>query len=242
MPINQFGPASFTGASDRSGFDAGLRAHMLRVYNYMAGGVGLTGIVAWLVMNTPLGQAFLTPGVLLFFMFSPLLFILAINFGVNRMQASTLQLLFWSYCACMGVSMSLIFYRYTEASIAQAFFITAATFAAMSLWGYSTRRDLSGFGALMMMGVFGILIASFVNIGLAMFGHPSFMLYWVTSVIGVLVFTGLTAWDTQYIKQSYAESYGVEANAKLAVMGALRLYLNFINAFLFMLRLMGTRR
>ena len=130
----------------------------------------------------------------------------------------------------------------SDTSIARAFFITAATFGAMSLWGYTTKRDLSAFGSFMMMGVIGIALASLVNLGMTMFGVPSPMLSWLTSVIGVVVFTGLTAWDTQAIKQSYADGYGLEANSKLAVMSALQLYLNFINAFTFLLRLMGDRR
>ena len=243
MPMNQFGSSSYTAAGvDRAGFDVGLRAHMLRVYNYMAGGIGLTGLVAWLSVNTPLANIVFAPGVHMVFMLSPLAFILALNFGINRMASGTVQALFWGFCACMGVSMAMLFLIYTDASIARAFFITAATFAGMSLWGYTTKRDLSGMGAFLMMGVMGILIASLVNVAMSMFGHGSFMLYWMTSVVGVVVFTGLTAWDTQRIKQTYADGYGVEANTKLAVMSALSLYLNFINAFQFLLNLTGSRR
>ncbi len=243
MPMNQFGTSSFTGVGvDRAGFDAGLRAHMLRVYNYMAGGIGVTGLVAWLSANTPLANFVFAPGVHLAFMLSPLAFILALNFGVNRMKAGTIQALFWAFCACMGASMAVIFMVYTESSIARAFFVTASTFAGMSLWGYSTKRDLSGMGAFLMMGVMGIVIASLINVVMAMMGTPSPMLHWLTSVIGVVVFTALTAWDTQRIKQTYAEGYGVEADTKLAVMSALSLYLNFINAFQFLLNLIGDRR
>ncbi|MGB4102318.1 MAG: Bax inhibitor-1/YccA family protein [Alphaproteobacteria bacterium] len=243
MPMNQFGTSSFTGIGvDRAGFDAGLRAHMLRVYNYMAGGVGLTGLVAWLAANTPLANLVFAPGLHLVFMLAPLGFILALNFGVHRMRSSTLQTLFWAFCAFMGASMAVIFVVYTQASIARAFFVTASTFAAMSLWGYTTRRDLSSMGAFLMMGVMGILIASLINVVMAMVGAPSAMLHWMTSVVGVVVFTGLTAWDTQRIKQTYAEGHGVEADTKLAVMSALSLYLNFINAFQFLLSLIGDRR
>lgn len=234
---------SFLSSAGQSvGFDAGLRAHMLRVYNYMAGGVALTGALAWLAVHTPLASIVFAPGLSLLFMIAPLAFMLVLSFGINRLSVGTTQLLFWLFCASMGVSMASIFLIYTESSIARAFFITAATFGAMSLWGYTTKRDLSGFGSFMMMGVIGIALASLVNLGLALFGTPSSMLNWVTSVIGVLVFTGLTAWDTQRIKQTYADGYGLEAGSKLAVMSALSLYLNFINAFTFLLRLIGDRR
>lgn len=234
---------SFLSSAGQSvGFEAGLRAHMLRVYNYMTGGVALTGALAWLSVNTPLAQIVFAPGISLLFMIAPLAFMLVLSFGINRLSTGTTQLLFWLFCASMGVSMASIFLVYTESSIARAFFITAATFGTMSLWGYTTKRDLSGFGSFMMMGVIGIALASLVNLGLALFGTPSSMLNWVTSVIGVVVFTGLTAWDTQRIKQTYADGYGLEATTKLAVMSALSLYLNFINAFTFLLRLIGDRR
>lgn len=243
MPMNQFGSSASSAGLDRVGFDAGLRAHMLRVYNYMAGGVALTGLVSWLVANTTLGEAvFGSHATQMIFMLSPLAFILALNFGINRMSAGTVQTLFWAFCACMGVSMAMIFLVYTDTSIARAFFITASTFAGMSLWGYTTKRDLSGLGAFLGMGMMGIFIASLVNVAMYMFGHGSFMLQWMISVVGVVVFTGLTAWDTQRIKQTYADGYGVEANKKLAVMSALGLYLNFINAFQFLLNLTGSRR
>jgi uncharacterized protein len=242
MPMNQFGSPASTAGLDRAGFDAGLRAHMLRVYNYMAGGVALTGLIAWLAVNTALAEIVFAPGIYMLFMFSPLAFILALNFGINRMSSGTMQALFWAFCACMGVSMAMIFQIYTGASVARAFFITASTFAGMSLWGYSTKRDLTGLGAFLRMGVMGILIALMINLALSMFGNPSPMLQWMVSVVGVVVFTGLTAYHRQDIKQPYAEAWGVETNNKLAVMGALRLYLSFINAFQFMLNLTGSRR
>lgn len=232
-----------SGTASGVGFEAGLRNHMLRIYNYMAGGVALTGALAWASVNTGLSQiVFSGRGASLLFMLAPLAFMLVLNFGINRLSAGTARILFWAFCASMGVSMAGIFMIYTDTSIARAFFATAATFGAMSLWGYTTRKDLTGFGSFLMMGVIGIMLASLVNLGLALFGQPSSMLNWMTSVLGVLVFTGLTAWDTQNIKQSYADDYGIEANSKLAVMGALRLYLNFINAFMFLLRLIGDRR
>lgn len=231
-----------SGSAQGVSFDAGLRAHMLRVYNYMAGGVAVTGLLAWLSVHTALANIVFQPGLNLVFMMAPLAFMLVLSFGVNRLSTGTAQALFWAFCASMGISMGSIFLVYTDASIARAFFITAATFGAMSLWGYTTKRDLSAFGAFMMMGVIGILLASVVNLVLALMGTPSSMLNWVTSVIGVVVFTGLTAWDTQRIKQTYSDGYGLEANSKLAVMSALSLYLNFINAFTFLLRLIGDRR
>ncbi|MEJ0062803.1 MAG: Bax inhibitor-1/YccA family protein [Alphaproteobacteria bacterium] len=244
MPIDQIQPRSYAGIGESSGsFDAGLRAHMQRVYNYMAGGVGLTGVLAWLAANTPLANIVFAPGLSLVFALSPLAFILALNFGVQRMKSGTVQTLFWLFCASMGLSMAYIFLIYTNASIARAFFITSATFAGMSLWGYTTKRDLSAFGSFLMMGLMGLVIASLFNLGIMLFtGQASSMLHWMISVIGVLIFTGLTAWETQQIKQTYAQSWGSEANSKLAVMSALSLYLNFVNAFQFMLRLIGDRR
>ncbi|NDG05469.1 MAG: Bax inhibitor-1/YccA family protein, partial [Alphaproteobacteria bacterium] len=153
------------------------------------------------------------------------------------------QGIFWAFCASMGLSLASVFLVYTGESVARAFFITAATFGAMTLWGYTTKADLSKMGAFLMMGVFGLMIASLVNIGLALFtGESSSMLQWIMSVAGVAIFTLLTAWDTQRIKQTYAEHWGDEANGKLALMGALSLYLNFINAFQFLLQLIGQRR
>jgi uncharacterized protein len=218
-------------------FDAGLRAHMLRVFNLMAAGVGLTGFLAYLVANTSLISLIMNPASRLIFMLAPLGFVLVLSFGVNRMTASTIQTLFWAFCATMGISMATIFLAYTQASIASTFFITAATFGAMSLWGYTTRADLSRFGSFLMMGLIGILIASLVNMFMM-----SPMVNWLISVGGVVVFTGMTAWDVQRIKQTYAEGCGVEANSKLAVMSALNLYLNFINLFTSLLRLLGDRR
>jgi FtsH-binding integral membrane protein len=156
---------------------------------------------------------------------------------MSTISLSGLKTLFWLFCGTMGLSMGAIFLTYTDASIARAFFVTAATFGAMSLWGYTTKSDLASMGAFLLMGLFGLIIASVVNIFLV-----SSMLQWVVSVAGVAIFTGLTAWDVQRIKQTYAESYGQEANDKMAVFSALTLYLNFINAFQFMLELMGNRR
>lgn len=242
MSIERMRDVTLTGALDRTSFDAGLRAHMVRVFNTMAGGVALTGAVAWMVANTPLyGLIFGSPLVFLL-MLSPLAFMLYLNFRIDRVSAAKAKAIFWAFSAVMGVSMASIFVIWQGESVARAFFVTAATFAAMALWGYTTKRDLTGFGAFLMMGVFGIFIAMVVNLVLGLMGSGSSLLQWAVSVIGVVVFTGLTAWDTQNIKQMYAEHWGAEANDKMAVMGALRLYLNFINAFQFLLSLMGDRR
>ncbi len=227
--------------------DLGLRAYMLRVYNYMTGGLALTGVVAYLVLTVPALQslffavnakgqfglsmlgwiAFLAPIGLVFFM----------SFKIATMQASTAQALFWGYAALMGVGLTPILMIYTGASVARVFFITAATFGAMSLYGYTTKRDLSGFGSFLFMGLIGIIIASVVNIFVA-----STMMNFIISVVGVLVFTGLTAYDTQKIKESYAAEDERDVTTKKAVMGALNLYLDFINLFIMLLRLIGDRR
>ena len=227
--------------------DAGLREYMLRVYNYMASALTLTGIIAYFSANTPAiintlyslgpsGQVEPT-GLAYLVMFSPLAFVLALSFGINKMQASTAQTVFWAFAAIMGLSLANIFLLYTGASITRVFFITAGTFAGMSLYGYTTKRDLSGMGSFLMMGLVGIIIASVVNIFLA-----SSALHFIISVIGVLVFVGLTAYDTQKIKSLYLEADGSEVMTKKAIMGALTLYLDFINLFVMLLRLFGERR
>lgn len=218
-------------------YDAGLRAHMQRVFNYMAGGLAITGLIAFIVANTPLAAIVFGTPLKWVAMLAPLAFMIYMNFKFESMSASKAQTIFWLFCGTMGLSMAAIFMVFTGASIARVFFITAATFSAMSLWGYTTRSDLTGFGSFLMMGVVGLVIAMVVNMFMA-----SAMMHWILSVIGVFVFTGLTAWDVQNIKQMYAAGWGMEANNKLAVLGALRLYLNFINAFQFLLSLMGDRR
>ena len=227
--------------------DAGLREYMLRVYNYMASALTLTGIIAYFSANTPAiintlyslgpsGQVEPT-GLAYLVMFSPLAFVLALSFGINKMQASTAQTVFWAFAAIMGLSLANIFLLYTGASITRVFFITAGTFAGMSLYGYTTKRDLSGMGSFLMMGLVGIIIASVVNIFLA-----SSALHFIISVIGVLVFVGLTAYDTQKIKSLYLEADASDLMTKKAIMGALTLYLDFINLFVMLLRLFGERR
>jgi len=227
--------------------DVGLREYMLRVYNYMASGLALTGIIAYMSANTPAiinllyapaAGGGLQPTMLAWIvMFSPLAFILVLSFGVNKMKASTMQAVFWGFSAVMGLSLSNIFLTYTGVSIARVFFITSGTFAGMSLYGYTTKRDLSGFGSFLMMGLIGVIIASVVNMFL-----QSAAMQFVISVIGVLVFVGLTAYDTQRIKSLYMESDGHEVASKKALMGAVTLYLDFINMFLLLLQLFGNRR
>ena len=226
--------------------DEGLRSYMLRVYNYMTTGLALTGIVAYLVSSTPallqlfyaqnsLGQV--QPTILAYVaMFSPLAFVLVLSFGIQRMRASTAQLVFWLFAGVMGLSMSHIFLTFTGASIARVFFISAATFAAMSLYGYTTKRDLSGLGSFLMMGLVGVILASIVNMFIG-----STVMQFAISGIGVLVFVGLTAYDTQKIKEMYNELDGSEVAGKKAIMGALRLYLDFINMFMLLLHLFGNR-
>ena len=236
--------------------DEGLRSYMLRVYNYMGIGLVITGLVAWFAASAAVtadpnaavaqlqsGQYLTQWGVLLYttplmwvVALAPLAFVLVLSFGINKLSVPAAQGTFWAFSAIMGLSLSSIFLVYTDASIAKVFFITAATFGAMSLYGYTTKRDLSGMGSFLMMGLIGIIIASIVNIFM-----QSSMMEFVISVVGVLIFTGLTAYDTQRIKESYSEQFGGEVMAKNAIMGALSLYLNFINLFMMLLRLFGNR-
>jgi FtsH-binding integral membrane protein len=223
----------------RADIDVGLRQYMLRIYNYMASGLALTGIVAYVFAQSGFyAQAAQTPLIWLI-MLAPLGFVMAISFGIERMSASTAQLLFWLFSGVMGLSLASIFLVFTGASIARVFFITAGTFAAMSLYGYTTKRDLSQYGSFLMMGLIGIIIASLVNIFIA-----SSALQFAISVIGVIVFVGLTAWDTQSIKEQYYELQYADGQTagKAAIMGALRLYLDFINLFMMLLQLLGARR
>ncbi len=217
--------------------DAGLRKYMLGVYNYMTAGVAITGLMAYAVSTQPaLMQAIFGTGLSFAVMLAPLAFVLVLNFGINRMSAGTVQLVFWAFASVMGVSLSTIFIAYTDASIVRVFFITSAAFAGLSLYGYTTKRDLSGFGSFLVMGLIGIIIASIVNIFL-----ESSALQFTISVIGVLVFAGLTAYDTQRIKSQYYEGDAAETMTKKSVMGALSLYLSFINMFLMLMHLFGNR-
>lgn len=228
--------------------DAGLRAHMLRVYNYMVGALTLTGVVAYVVANSPAllsliyqqgANGALQPTMLGWVvMLAPIGLVFFLSFRVMQMSQAAAQATFWVYAALTGASLSSILIAYTGASVAMTFFVTAGTFGAMSLYGYTTKRDLTGFGNFLFMGLIGILLASLAN----MF-FQSGTLNFVISVLGVLIFTGLTAWDTQKIKNTYFEIGGnVAVAGKAAIMGALSLYLDFLNIFLFLLRFMGDRR
>ena len=225
------------GSATAAEIDVGLRQYMLRVYNYMTGGLAVTGIVAYLVSNSPaMLQAIYGTPLQWVVMLAPIGFVLFFSFRLQKMSVGAAQAVFWAFSAVMGLSLATIFLVYTDASIARVFFITAGTFAGMSLFGYTTKRDLSGFGSFLVMGLIGILIAMLVNLFLA-----SSALDFAISVIGVLVFTGLTAYDTQRIKEMYIESDGTAVMTKKAIMGALTLYLDFINLFLMLLRLFGSR-
>ena len=220
-------------------YDAGLRSYMLSVYNYMASGVLLTGIVALLFATGGYAEAvFSQPGILKYvIMFSPLAIVFAMSFGANKFSKTTLQGMYWAFALLMGLSLSTIFLVYTGGSIAVTFFATAAAFAGLSLWGYTTQKDLSGMGTFLIMGVVGLIVASIVN----MFVQSAPLMYAI-SFIGVLIFAGLTAYDTQKLKEQYAHLRGTEWAGKAIVLGALNLYLDFINMFLFLLRFMGSSR
>jgi uncharacterized protein len=218
-------------------FDAGLRAHMLKVYNYMASGVLLTGIVAMLFAQSGMAATVMSGGLLRWLIIlSPLAIVMAMSFGQNKMSTTTLQSLFWAFAVLMGLSLSTIFLVYTGASIAQTFLATAAAFAGLSLWGYTTKKDLSGMGTFLIMGLVGLIVASIVNIFL-----QSSTMGWVISSLGVLIFAGLTAYDTQKIKSLYQHVAGTDMAGKAAIMGALTLYLDFINMFQFLLSFLGSR-
>ncbi len=215
-----------------------LRKYMLRVYNYMGFGLILTALVAFFVASVPsLAKSIIGTPLGMVIMFAPLAFILVLSFGINKMKASTAQLLFWLFAAVNGASMSYIFFLYTGASITRVFLITAVTFLTMSIYGYTTKSDLSRMGNILLMALIGIVIASIVNIFM-----KSSAFDFAISLIGVIVFTGLTAWDTQKIKTSFNENADNETIKKTAIFGALSLYLDFINLFLMLLRLVGDRR
>jgi len=230
--------------------DQGLRAYMLKVYNYMASGVLLTGMVALaffkmavvsdggqIIGLTNFGNTIYASGLKWVIMLAPLAVVFYMSFGIAKMSAAKAQTTFWVFAALMGASLSSIFLIYTGASITRVFFITAGTFGAMSIYGYTTKKDLTKMGSFLMMGLFGIIIASIVNIFM-----KSSMMYFVISIIGVLVFVGLTAYDTQNIKNMYYGGDSEEIGSKKALMGALKLYLDFINLFILLLQLFGQRR
>jgi FtsH-binding integral membrane protein len=239
------------GATTAGTIDTGLRAYMLKVYNYMTGALALTGVVAYVVAHSPAllnlfyQTAMTTNGVVLqptilgwVVMLAPLGLVFFLSFRVMHMSLGAAQATFWAYAGLVGASLSSILIVYTGASVALTFFVTAATFGAMSLWGYTTSRDLTGFGSFLFMGLIGLLIAALANM---FFRSPA--IDFVVSVLGVLIFTGLTAWDTQKIKNTYYQvGHDGTMAGKMAVMGALSLYLDFLNIFLFLLRFLGNRR
>ncbi|MCC6827467.1 MAG: Bax inhibitor-1/YccA family protein [Novosphingobium sp.] len=238
-PRTGFGASpSLNGAAvGQVAYDAGLRRHMLSIYNYMASGVLLSGIVALLFARSGMAEQVMATPLKWLIVLAPLGFVFGMSFGANRMRTPTLQLLFWGFCVAMGLSMSTIFLVYTGASIATTFFATAGAFAGLSLYGYSTKRNLSAMGSFMVMGVIGLLIAMVVN----MFLQSSAMQLAI-SVLGVLIFAGLTAWDTQRLRQEYYALAGTQFAGKAVILGALSLYLDFINMFQFLLSFLGDRR
>lgn len=230
-------------ASKAVSYDAGLRSYMIKIYNLMTGALGVSGFVAYIVANTPaLFHLFYSPqgmtplGTIA--ALSPLGFILAMSFGLQKMKIETLHTLFWSFAAVMGLSLSSLLIVYTGTSVARVFFITASVFGGMSLYGYTTKKDLTGFGSFLIMGLMGICIAGIVNIFLKSSG-----LYFVTSLISVFIFTGLIAFHTQELRNNYFiyGTNGKDALDRTAIMGALNLYLNFINLFTALLRILGRR-
>lgn len=230
-------PRAGDAVARRETFDAGLRAHMLKIYNYMASGVLLTGIVALLTAQSGLVYTLMQGGPLFWLIaLAPLGFVFAMSFGANKFSQGTLQVMFWAFAVAMGLSLSSIFVVYTGESIAATFFATAGAFAGLSLFGYTTKKDLSGFGTFLVMGVVGLIIAMVINIFM-----QSSTLALAISFLGVLIFAGLTAYDTQRLKREYDYLRGTEFAGKAVILGALSLYLDFINMFLFLLRFMGSR-
>ncbi len=228
-------------ASSLSSTDEGLRKFMLKVYGYMSVGLGITGVIAWLfakafVAQNPLVVSLMQPPMAYLVMFAPLGIILWMSFGINKMSAKTSQNLFWLLAACYGVSLASIFLVYTGATIAREFFIASSMFLTMSIWGYTTKKSLAKMGSFLMMGLIGLIIASIVNIFLG-----SSALQFAMSIIGVIIFAGLTAYDTQVIKEIYVENENEEASSKKAVMGALKLYLDLLLLFQYLLMLFGNR-
>ena len=245
-----FNQRTFTKTVDQAAIDEGLRAYMLKVYNYMTTGLVLTGFIAYFfgkasveayvpggVILTPVGNMLFNSGLSFVIMLAPLGFVFYLSARINKMSTTSAQITFWLFASIMGLSLASIFVQFTHSSIARVFFITAGTFGAMSLYGYTTKRDLTKLGGFLFMGLIGVIIASIVNIF-----FQSGMMAFVISVIGVLVFVGLTAYDTQNIKNMYYGGDSEEIGSKKALMGALKLYLDFINLFILLLQLFGQRR
>ena len=246
-----FNQRSFTKAAEKGVIDEGLRAYMLKVYNYMTTGLVLTGFISYffgkasivtdefgqIIGYTQLGGILFNSPLMWIIMLAPLGFVFYLSARINKMSVSSAQMTFWLFASIMGLSLASVFIQFTGASIARVFFITAGTFAAMSLYGYTTKRDLTRLGGFLFMGLIGIIIASIVNIFVG-----STALQFAISVIGVLVFVGLTAYDTQSIKNMYYAGDSEAIGSKKALLGALRLYLDFINLFILLLQLFGQRR
>jgi FtsH-binding integral membrane protein len=230
--------SSLPGARGRSTvYDAGLRRHMLSIYNYMASGILLSGVIALGFAYSGMAEAVMMTPLRWIIALSPLAFVMVMSFGTNRLSAAAMQALFWAFSVAMGLSLSSIFLVYTGPSIAVTFFATAGAFAGLSLFGYTTQKSLSGMGTFLIMGLIGILIASLVNVFLR-----SPPLAWGISFLGILIFAGLTAYDTQKLKEQYSYVAGTAMARKVVILGALQLYLDFINMFLMLLRFMGDRR
>ena len=246
-----FNQGSFAKTTDQATIDEGLRAYMLKVYNYMTTGLLLTGLIAFffgkasiilgdggqIVDVTPIGALLFNSPLKWVVMLAPLGFVFYLSAKINKMSVSAAQLTFWIFSAIMGLSLASIFIQFTGTSIARVFFITSGTFAGMSLYGYTTKKDLTKLGGFLMMGLIGIIIASIVNIFVG-----SSAMQFAISVIGVLIFVGLTAYDTQKIKNMYYAGDSESVGSKKALMGALRLYLDFINLFILLMQLFGQRR
>lgn len=218
-------------------YDEGLRSYMIGIYNHMMVALLVTGLTSYL--SAPLLKPLMTTAWWFIFVFMPLAFVLVLSFGMHKISASTAKILFYTYAITMGLSLSSIFMLFTSTSIAKVFFITSATFAAASLYGYTTKKDLTSLGSFLLMGMIGLLIASVVNIFLA-----SSMISWIISIIGVLVFTAMTAYDSQNLKDEYlsgGEVYGFDSQEKSSIFGALTLYLNFIVLFQYLLSLLGQK-
>ena len=230
-------PAPAQNAAMSQEFDAGLRSYMLGIYNRMAGGLALTGIVAYAAATSGFYAQIASTPLIWLVMLAPFGMALLLGFRIQKMSHGAASAAFWIYAGLMGLSLAIIFLVYTGTSVARVFFITAGTFAAMSIYGYSTQRDLSGIGSFLVMGLIGVVLASLVNLFIG-----STALTFAISVIGVLVFTGLTAWDTQRIKQMYAETAGTDAQGRSSILGALMLYMDFVNLFISVLQLTGNRR
>ena len=248
MKIGHFSsnPQTQAKAAALNSEDLGLRAYMQKIYSYMTVGLAITGLVAWLVSGaavdqngntTALGNALFNSPLGFIFMLAPLGLVMMLSFRIQKMKASTAQTMFWVLSGCYGISLASIFLAYTGESVARVFFISSSTFLAASIYGYTTKRSLANFGSFLMMGLIGIIIAMVVNIFM-----QSTMMQFIISVVGVLIFTGLTAYDTQTLKEMYVEGENGETQVKKAIMGALKLYLDFLNLFIMLLMLLGNRR